>query len=145
MLTYSFQNTLGNSQTNKSVLVFKRRTFDKVEEKMNHIQASLSSTSLMKSELDVQHFSNVDENVAMRLKTELEEKEIIAQKYYICMTCSLCCKTFFIRRLQDQLNNLKSQTLDCDSNLSNWEEQLIRKRRQIKKKKEQLRRIQDDG
>ena len=48
-------------------------------------------------------------------------------------------------RLQDQLNGLKTRPQDSDSDLSDWEEQLNRKRRQIKKKKEQLRRIQDDG
>ena len=53
---------------------------------MNHIQASLSSASLMKSECDVPHYNNTDENIVIRLKTELEEKEMIAQKYYICMT-----------------------------------------------------------
>ena len=48
-------------------------------------------------------------------------------------------------RLQDQLNGLKTRPQNSDSDLTDWEEQLNRKRRQIKKKKEQLRRIQDDG
>ena len=41
-------------------------------------------------------------------------------------------------RLQDQLNGLKNKPQDSDSDISDWEEQLNRKRRQIKKKKEQL-------
>ena len=53
--------------------------------------------------------------------------------------------SFSSDRLQDQLNGLKTRPQDSDSDLSDWEEQLNRKRRQIKKKKEQLRRIQDDG
>ena len=53
--------------------------------------------------------------------------------------------SFSSDRLQDQLNGLKTRPHDSDSDLSDWEEQLNRKRRQIKKKKEQLRRIQDDG
>ena len=54
-------------------------------------------------------------------------------------------KTFSSDRLQDQLHGLKTRPQNSDSDLSDWEEQLNRKRRQIKKKKEQLRRIQDDG
>jgi len=46
----SSMNTLGNSNTKNSMLMSKGRTFDKVEKKMSHIQASLSSTSLIKPE-----------------------------------------------------------------------------------------------
>jgi len=122
-------NTLGNSQTKKNILMSKGRTFDKVEEKMNHIQASLSSSSLIKPESShVPHtYSNMDDNMVTRLKKELEEKELVAQK------------------LQEQLNGLKTRPMDDDSDLGDWEDQLNKKRRQIKKKKEQLRRIQDDG
>ena len=49
-------------------------------------------------------------------------------------------------RLQDQLGILRaSKPLECGSNVDEWEDLLSRKRRQIKKKKEQLRRIEDDG
>lgn len=49
-------------------------------------------------------------------------------------------------RLQDQLGVLRaSKPLECSSNVDEWEDLLTRKRRQIKKKKEQLRRIEDDG
>jgi len=125
----SSMNTLGNNQTKKNMLMSKGRTFDKVEEKMNHIQASLSSSSLIKPETNNAQdvYNNMDDGMVTRLKKELEEKELLAKK------------------LQDQLNGLKSKPLDSDSDLSDWEEQLNRKRRQIKKKKEQLRRIQDDG
>jgi hypothetical protein len=60
----------------------KGRTFDKVEEKMNHIQASLSSSSLIKPESSHAQvvFNNVDDNMVIRLKKELEEKELLAQK-----------------------------------------------------------------
>ena len=50
-------------------------------------------------------------------------------------------------RLQEQLSGLRAKPLDCGSGdaVDEWEDLLTRKRRQIKKKKEQLRRIQDDG
>lgn len=52
---------------------------------------------------------------------------------------------FVLLRLQEQLSALKAKPLDCGSDVAEWEDLLSRKRRQIKKKKEQLRRIQDDG
>ena len=49
---------------------------------MNHIQASLSSSSLIKPESSHAQvvFNNVDDNMVIRLKKELEEKELLAQK-----------------------------------------------------------------
>ena len=52
---------------------------------------------------------------------------------------------FLIVRLQEQLSSLRSKQFNCGSEVDEWEEMLTRKRRQIKKKKEQLKRIQDDG
>ena len=53
---------------------------------------------------------------------------------------------FVTVRLQEQLSALKAKPLDCGSAaVEEWEDLVTRKRRQIKKKKEQLRRIQDDG
>ena len=48
-------------------------------------------------------------------------------------------------RLQEQLSALRAKPLECSSDVDEWEDLLTRKRRQIKKKKEQLRRIEDDG
>ena len=79
-MMFLFQNTLRNNNTKKTELVSKRRTFDKVEEKMNHIEASLSSTSVMKSDSHVPYHENLDKSIVIRLKKELEEKEITAQK-----------------------------------------------------------------
>ena len=115
----------------------KGRTFDKVEKKMNHIQASLSRTSLITPE------RSLDDRMVTRLKSELEEKELLAKKYkkillYIAVT--LC-----LLRLQEQLKGLKSKPLESDPDLSGLEEQLRTKRKQIKKKKEELQRIQDNG
>ena len=77
-----FQNHLGSSQTKKHILQSKGRTFDKVEEKMNHIQASLSSSSLTKVDPTHAHNenTNIDDRMVVRLKKELEEKEMLAQK-----------------------------------------------------------------
>ena len=61
-----------------------------------------------------------------------------AKRYLKCLYC----------RLQEQLSGLRAKPLDCSydaSAVDEWESLLTRKRRQIKKKKEQLRRIQDDG
>merc|ERR1719203_423862 len=40
---------------------------------------------------------------------------------------------------------MRAKPLECSSDVDEWEDLLSRKRRQIKKKKEQLRRIEDDG
>ena len=48
-------------------------------------------------------------------------------------------------RLQDQLSALRAKPLECSPDVDEWEDLLGRKRRQIKKKKEQLRRLEDDG
>ena len=79
---FFLQNTLGNNQTKKNMLMSKGRTFDKVEEKMNHIQASLSSSSLIKPETNTTQpvFNNMDDSMVARLKKELEEKELLAKK-----------------------------------------------------------------
>merc|ERR1711892_1656423 len=94
---------------------------------MNHIQASLSSSSLVQPETNITQVVNNkrDDKIATRLKRELEEKELF--------------------RLQDQLNGLKSKSSDFSPAISDWEDELSRKRRQIKKKKEELGRIEDDG
>ena len=66
----------------------KGRTFDKVEKKMNHIQASLSSSSLIQPETNITKVvrSNTSDNMAIRLKRDLEEKDTIAKKYKINIT-----------------------------------------------------------
>merc|ERR1719412_2951755 len=122
-------STLGTSTTkSKKNLLMSRKTFDAVEKKMSHIQASLSSSSLMKQNTNPNQQLNEEDTTVMRLKQELEEKEKLAQK------------------LQDQLGILRaSKPLECSSNVDEWEDLLSRKRRQIKKKKDQLRRIEDDG
>ena len=58
------------------------RTFDKVEKKMNHIQASLSSSPLMRPETNTAQvvISNRDDRMITRLKGELEDKELLAEK-----------------------------------------------------------------
>ena len=64
------------------MLMSKGRTFDKVEKKMNHIQASLSSSSLIKPESNTAQvvISNKEDRMITRLKGELEEKELLAEK-----------------------------------------------------------------
>lgn len=57
-----------------------RKTFDAVEKKMSHIQASLSSSSLMKQNTNPNQPLNEEDTTVMRLKQELEEKEKLAQK-----------------------------------------------------------------
>ena len=55
---------------------------------------------------------------------------------------------FSLFRLQDQLKGLKFNPIQSNPStpaLSDWEEELRSKRRQIKKKKEELGRIEDDG
>ena len=65
--------------------MLKGRSFDKVEAKMSHIQASLSSSSLIQPETNNTPvvFNKRDDKMATRLKRELEEKEILAKKYKI--------------------------------------------------------------
>jgi len=130
-------STLGNSNNkSKKNLLMSKKTFDAVEKKMNHIQASLSSNSLAKgsshstlAQGQSQLSSETEDCTVIRLRRELEDKEKLAQK------------------LQEQLSGLRAKPLDCGSGdaVDEWEDLLTRKRRQIKKKKEQLRRIQDDG
>ena len=67
-----------------------KKTFDAVEKKMNHIQASLSSTSLVKapsvaagSNIQGQNQGQISESedcTVIRLRRELEDKEKLAQK-----------------------------------------------------------------
>ena len=57
-----------------------RKTFDAVEKKMSHIQASLSSSSLMKQNANHNQQLNEEDTTVTRLKQELEEKEKLAQK-----------------------------------------------------------------
>ena len=57
-----------------------RKTFDAVEKKMSHIQASLSSSSLMKQNTNLNQQLNEEDTTVMKLKQELEEKEKLAQK-----------------------------------------------------------------
>ena len=66
-----FQNTLESSQTKKNTLMSKGRRFDKVEQNMNHIQASLSRTSLIAPETNNER--NLDDRMVTRLKRELED------------------------------------------------------------------------
>lgn len=56
-----------------------KKTFDAVEKKMSHIQASLSSNSLLKQNAHPNQLNEEDTTV-MRLKQELEEKEKLALK-----------------------------------------------------------------
>merc|ERR1712012_92346 len=125
-------STLGNSNTkSKKHLLMSKKTFDAVEKKMNHIQASLSSTSLVKAPTVqgpglqgqgpvLPGQSETEECTVIRLRRELEDKEKLAAK------------------LQEQLSSLRSKQFNCGSEVDEWEEMLTRKRRQIKKKKEQL-------
>ena len=69
----------------------KGRRFDKVEQNMNHIQASLSRTSLITPEIHSDNVDHRDMNVdhrdlVKRLKRELEEKELLAKKYEMNIT-----------------------------------------------------------
>jgi len=81
-------NTLGSSQTKKNMLMLKGRTFDKVEKKMNHIQASLSRSSLVQPETNNTKVvrSKTSDNMATRLKRESEEKDMIAKTMKINIT-----------------------------------------------------------
>ena len=66
----------------------KGRRFDKVEQNMNHIQASLSRTSLIAPEIN--NDRNLDDRMVTRLKKELEEKELLAKKYEHNITLYCC-------------------------------------------------------
>ena len=65
-----------------------KKTFDAVEKKMNHIQASLSSNSLAKgsshstlvAQGQSQLSSETEDCTVIRLRRELEDKEKLAQK-----------------------------------------------------------------
>ena len=86
----TFQSTLGNSTTKtKKHLLMSKKTFDAVEKKMNHIQASLSSTSLAKGSNNQvqgsnqgtnQQTSETEDCTVLRLRRELEDKEKLALK-----------------------------------------------------------------
>ena len=108
----------------KHLLISKKKTLDNVEEKMNHIQASLSTDTKSPP-----GSNNVRERKAVeKLKKELDEKECLASK------------------LEEQLSGLRHrQTVDVISEVEEWEEELSKKKKQINKKKEQLKRIQDNG
>ena len=90
LMSNHFQSTLGNSSTkSKKHLLMSKKTFDAVEKKMNHIQASLSSTSLVKapsvagSNIQGQNQGQISESedcTVIRLRRELEDKEKLAQK-----------------------------------------------------------------
>ena len=79
------QSTLGNSSSkSKKNLLMSKKTFDAVEKKMNHIQASLSSGSLAKqAQAQGQNqnpTSETEDCTVIRLRRELEDKEKLAQK-----------------------------------------------------------------
>ena len=57
-----------------------KKTFDAVEKKMSHIQASLSSNSLLKQNNIPNQQLKEEDTTVMRLKQELEEKETLAVK-----------------------------------------------------------------
>ena len=93
---------------------------------MNHIQASLTDT------MSPLGSSNMRERKAVeKLKKELDEKECLASQ------------------LEEQLSGLRHrQPVDVISEVEEWEEwedELGKKKKQINKKKEQLKRIQDNG
>ena len=110
----------------KHLLISKKKTLDNVEEKMNRIQASLTTETDSVSPLCS---SNVKERKAVeKLKKELDEKECLASK------------------LEEQLSGLRHrQAVDVISEVDEWEEELSKKKKQINTKKEQLKRIQDNG
>ena len=81
------QSTLGNSSSkSKKNLLMSKKTFDAVEKKMNHIQASLSSGSLAKQAQaqgqgqNQNPTSETEDCTVIRLRRELEDKEKLAQK-----------------------------------------------------------------
>ena len=79
------QSTLGNSSSkSKKNLLMSKKTFDAVEKKMNHIQASLSSSSLAKQAQgqgqNQNPTSETEDCTVIRLRRELEDKEKLAQK-----------------------------------------------------------------
>lgn len=86
------QSTLGNSSSkSKKNLLMSKKTFDAVEKKMNHIQASLSSGSLAKQAAGAggqgqgqnqnqNATSETEDCTVIRLRRELEDKEKLAQK-----------------------------------------------------------------
>ena len=61
-----------------------KKTFDAVEKKMNHIQASLSNGSLAKQAQgqgqNQNPTSETEDCTVIRLRRELEDKEKLAQK-----------------------------------------------------------------
>ena len=99
---------------------------------MNRIQASLTTTTTEAENVNPLGSSNVRERKAVeKLKKELDEKECLASQ------------------LEEQLSGLRHrQPVDVISEVEEWEEwedELSKKKKQINKKKEQLKRIQDNG
>ena len=79
------QSTLGNSSSkSKKNLLMSKKTFDAVEKKMNHIQASPSNGSLAKQAQgqgqNQNPTSETEDCTVIRLRRELEDKEKLAQK-----------------------------------------------------------------
>ena len=93
---------------------------------MSDIQASLSSgtNSAVKTVVS----SAKDRREAEKMMKGLEEKECLASK------------------LEEQCRGLRNrQVVDVITEVDEWKEELSKKKRQIKQKKEDLKRIQDNG
>ena len=117
---------LHSHKNKKHSLVSKKKTFDNVEQKMSDIQASLSSgnNSAVKTVVS----SAKDRREAEKMMKGLEEKECLASK------------------LEEQCRGLRNrQVVDVITEVDEWKEELSKKKRQIKQKKEDLKRIQDNG
>merc|ERR1712227_621933 len=93
--------------------------------------------------LHVRNIKGSARNLGVEISVDYSVLTVRMKLQVLCLTI-LNCTTDLVAWLQEQLSGLRAKPLDCGS-VDEWEDQLTRKRRQIKKKKEQLRRIQDDG
>ena len=119
--------TLHSHKNKKQSATSKKKTFDSVEQKMSHIQASLTTNSNRKT-VGSSTTGVKDKREVEKLKKELEEKECLASK------------------LEEQCRGLRNRhVVDVITEVDEWEEELNKKKKQINLKKEQLKRIQDNG
>merc|ERR1712227_672077 len=93
--------------------------------------------------LHVRNIKGSARNLGVEISVDYSVLTVRMKLQVLCLTI-LNCTTDLVAWLQEQLSGLRAKPLDCGS-VDEWEDLLTRKRRQIKKKKEQLKRIQDDG
>ena len=123
-----FQSVINGSNVKaKKHFLKSRKTFDNVERKMNHIESSLGSGSTSNLLSRGKVSPGQDPTSVLRLRSQLEQQST------------------HLKRLQDDLTRLKlSQEFESNS-FTELESHIIKCRKQMNKKRDQLKRIQYDG